>query len=139
MALSAEKLATINAIGLASSRRLDGLAAYPPYPYTLLRNATLTVARALVQEGKIPRLLATLREYEQHGELIHPSSAAFLLVMVDVYEGASARPMLSRRGHEAMELDEDPIEVLARKLGESPMELREPKKVDADSGENGGA
>lgn len=127
MALSAEKLATINSIGLTAARRMDGLAAYPPYPYTILRNATLTVARELAIGGKIPLLLATLKEYEAHGEFIHPKSAAFLLVMVDVLEGATARPMLHERdGDDAQEedLDEDPIVLLARKIGESPMELR---------------
>lgn len=121
MALSTDTLQTIDSIGRTNARRLDGGAAYPPYPYTLLRNATLTMARELALGGKIPALIATLQEYERNGVFIHPKTANFLLVMVDIYEGATARPQLRRRDNDPAE--EDPRIQLARIIGESPSAL----------------
>lgn len=121
MPISADRLQRIDAVGRVNARRLDGLAPYPPYPYNQMRNAILTLSQAIVQEGKLPLLFATLAEYERHGVFIHPKTAEFLLVMVDVYEGPTAKPQLKKS---AAEDTDKLIDRLARLIGESPSELR---------------
>jgi hypothetical protein len=131
MPLSTDTLNNMNAIGKTGARRLDGLAIYPPFPYTLMRNATLTMARALIEEDKYELLFQALADYERIGVFIHPRSAEFLLVMVDVYEGASSRPML-RRTNRSDKRTEDPTVKLARMLDEAPSELRNPDSAELD-------
>ena len=95
MALSAGTINTMRSIGLTSARREDGQPAYPPFPYAILRNATVALAKVLAMSGMGARLIQALQETERSGHFIHPKTANFQLLMLAVYEDALNTPHLA--------------------------------------------
>ena len=97
MALSAQKIESIRSIGRTNTRRVNGMPAYPPYPNAILRNAISAMVFEMAMEGMMPALIQSLVDAERIGVFIHPKTADFLLMMLDVYLEELTVPMLRRR------------------------------------------